>query len=222
MKPFAFILLLALLTGCAAEEESPAPEAPASIALFNGTDLAGWTAFLDDSTAAMEDVFTTRPDSGILVVKGEPWGYLRTEELYDDYRLELDWRWSPETKSATNSGVFVKTTGPDKRWPSTVEVQLMHPAEGDFVLMDGLQMNTAPDRVHPEKPHVRRRAADATRPVGEWNTYAVTVKGDSVLVDLNGVRVNEGWGAPVGPGAVALQSEGGEIHFRNIRLTPLE
>jgi hypothetical protein len=47
------------------------------------------------------------------------------------------------------------------------------------------------------------------------------VKGDRITLKVNGEVVNEGWGAEVRPGKIALQSEGGEIHFRNIRLIPL-
>jgi hypothetical protein len=47
------------------------------------------------------------------------------------------------------------------------------------------------------------------------------VNGDRVTLKVNGEVVNEGWGAEVRPGKIALQSEGGEIHFRNIRLIPL-
>jgi hypothetical protein len=39
---------------------------------------------------------------------------------------------------------------------------------------------------------------------------------------VNGVLVNHVSACSVTKGAVALQSEGAEIHFRNIRLAPLK
>jgi hypothetical protein len=49
----------------------------------------------------------------------------------------------------------------------------------------------------------------------------VTVSGPTITVRLNSQKVNEATGAEVAAGPVGLQSEGGEIHFRNVRLTPL-
>jgi hypothetical protein len=40
-------------------------------------------------------------------------------------------------------------------------------------------------------------------------------------VFVNGTKVNEATGATVLPGRIGLQSEGGEIHFRRVELTPL-
>ena len=41
-------------------------------------------------------------------------------------------------------------------------------------------------------------------------------------MEVNGVLVNEGSGAEIVPGYIALQSERAPIEFRNIRLKPLD
>ena len=61
----------------------------------------------------------------------------------------------------------------------------------------------------------------AEKPEGEWNTYEITFDGPSLSVLVNGKKVNEAKGAKVFPGRIALQSEGGEIHFRRIELVPI-
>ena len=63
--------------------------------------------------------------------------------------------------------------------------------------------------------------AGAEKTPGEWNKVDITVDGPSLAVRMNGTLVNEASGAEVSAGPVGLQSEGGEIHFRNVRITPL-
>jgi hypothetical protein len=65
------------------------------------------------------------------------------------------------------------------------------------------------------------KAEAAEKPEGEWNVYEIVVDGPSIVVHVNGKKVNEARGAAVFPGRVALQSEGGEVHFRKVELTPI-
>jgi hypothetical protein len=58
-------------------------------------------------------------------------------------------------------------------------------------------------------------------PEGEWNVYEITVDGPSIVAVVNGKKVNEATGAAQTAGRIALQSEGGEIHFRRVELTPI-
>ena len=209
----AFVVLTCGAT-LAADQEIP---------LFNGKDLTGWAFQLKDAPdAKISDVWTVDADNGILICKGEPWGYIRTEGQYTNYNLKLEWRWDPETKKAGNSGVFLRVQAPDKIWPKCLEAQLGSGWAGDVILMNGATLEVAPERTNPEQPRVKKRIKTAERPVGEWNEYDITFNGDKLILKVNGELVNEGWGAEVVPGYIALQSEGGVIHFRNIRLTPIE
>ena len=74
---------------------------PAAVSLFNGKDLNGWTAVLEDSTLHPSTEFTV--EDGAISLSGK-FGYIRTEIPYADYRLNAEWRW-PD--SATNSGIFL-------------------------------------------------------------------------------------------------------------------
>jgi len=65
------------------------------------------------------------------------------------------------------------------------------------------------------------KAEAAEKPEGEWNVYELTVDGPSIVVVVNGRKVNEAKGASILPGRIGLQSEGGEIHFRRVELTPI-
>jgi len=56
---------------------------------------------------------------------------------------------------------------------------------------------------------------------GQWNKYEITLKGGDLTLLINGEKVNEATGLDIVPGTIGLQSEGGEIHFRTVQLSPL-
>lgn len=191
------------------------------VVLFNGKNMDGWGFFLSDKNLKMEDVWSVDPKEKAIICKGVPAGYIYTEKDYTNYVLELEWRWAPD-KPPSNSGVLLRLVGEHKIWPRSVEAQLMHQNAGDFWLIDGAKLETDPARVNPNSPNNRRRIKTNEKPAGEWNKYEITVNRDKITLKVNGEMLNEGWGAEVVPGKIALQSEGSEIHFRNIRLKLLD
>src|SRR5690606_22340697 len=66
---------------------------------------------------------------GTLIIRGKPYGYIRTREVYHHYQLEFEWRWVRETG---NSGVLMHMNGPDQVWPLCIEVQLRAGNAGDI------------------------------------------------------------------------------------------
>lgn len=193
---------------------------PLERSLFNGRDLAGWVPFVPDAAkAGIAPAEVWRIDHGVLVCSGSPVGYLRTAETFTDFVLRLEWRFSPVTKKPGNSGVLLRLVGEDKVWPRSVEAQLQSGNAGDFWNIGDFAMNTDPARTNGRNT---RKLASAERPVGEWNEYEIIVRGGDVVLFVNGQLVNRAWGVEHLPGFIALQSEGAEIHFRNIRLAPLD
>jgi hypothetical protein len=193
---------------------------PGEERLFNGKDLTGWKAVVPgaaEQNITPESVW--RVEDGVLICKGTPTGYIRTERDFTNFILRLEWRFNPVTKQAGNSGVLVRLVGEDKVWPKSVEAQLQSGRAGDFWNIDDFVMSVAPDRT---KGRNTRRAYDgAERPVGEWNEYEIIVNKGEVVLRVNGHELNRAWDVAEVPGKIALQSEGAEIHFRNIRLIPL-
>ena len=57
---------------------------------------------------------------------------------------------------------------------------------------------------------------------GDWNTYEIYLLKGTLTLYINGEKVNEAHGLKEVPGQIGLQSEGGEVHFRTIRILPLE
>ncbi|MCW5765295.1 MAG: DUF1080 domain-containing protein [Phycisphaeraceae bacterium] len=193
---------------------------PGEIRLFNGKDLTGWQAFVPDLAAQGKDQASVwRVENGVLICSGTPAGYIRTTTPYTSYVLRLQWRFNPVTRQAGNSGVLLRVTGPDKVWPKSIEAQLHSGNAGDFWNIDNFTMTTDPART---KGRNTRKSKAAERPVGEWNEYEIIVNKGDVVLKVNGEEVNFAYNCEVIPGFIALQSEGSEIHFRNIRLAPLD
>jgi hypothetical protein len=67
-----------------------------------------------------------------------------------------------------------------------------------------------------------RGRQDVESPWGQWTRMEVIARGDSLTYLVNGKVVNEGTAASFAGGRIIIQSEGAEIFFRKIELTPAE
>lgn len=224
LRLFPLVALLAAL-GLPAFAAGPQP-----IPLFDGKDLAGWSHFLADPKARMEDVWSVR--DGVLVCKGEPLGYLQTTSEHTSFKLVVEWRWAPGAAArlgkTPNSGVLLRVSGEPKPIPRAYEAQLQSGSAGDLYGFWGLPLEGDAARRREAKGNAMLgdmvgfgKAEAAEKPEGEWNVYEIVADGPSIVVHVNGRKVNEAHGASVHPGRIALQSEGGEIHFRKVELTPI-
>jgi hypothetical protein len=216
----AGVFLVATVTTAADEQEGARP-----IKLFNGKNLEGWQCHLVEPEVKMEDVWSV--EDGILVCKGEPFGFLHTKEKYTNFRLVVEWRW-PDDKPG-NSGVLMRVTGdPPTFLAKCVEAQLKHGDAGDIWGFYGFEVAGAKGRFVDIEHEVIgrlkgvRKIEDAEKPAGEWNKYVITLKGDKLNLVINGEKVNQARGLTVEPGTIGLQSEGGVIHFRTVKLIPLD
>ncbi|MFM7148986.1 MAG: DUF1080 domain-containing protein [Gemmataceae bacterium] len=189
--------------------------------LFNGKDTTGWRIFVpkkDESKA--EGLFEVK-EGGVLHCRGTPTAYIITEKDYEDYVLELEWRWPAKPG---NSGVLLHASGPDTIWPKSWEAQLFANNAGDIWLIGGYKLDAPSEQQDPRsKNHFFKRKTEGPteKKTGEWNRYRITCKGDTVKLEVNGKMLNEGTNSERTKGKIALQSEGAPIEFRNIRLTPI-
>jgi hypothetical protein len=185
-----------------------------NVVLFNGKDLTNWVFKLKDPAVDPAKVFTVQ--SGVIHIKGDPFGYMRTKDSYSDYKLHVEWRWPAE---ATNSGIFVHGQQPDTIWLKCVECQLQAGNAGDFVCMNGSDMNERTDKT---KRLVKKMGASSEKPVGEWNTMEVVCKANTIEVIVNGVLQNKATNVNINKGSICLQSEGKDVEFKNVFLTKLK
>lgn len=201
-----------------------AGEPAKGVALLNGQNLDGWTHVLADPSVAREAVWSVR--DGMLVCTGTPIGVLYTEKDYTNFSLVVEYRWAPGTKPG-NSGIMSRMIRGTGALPRTVEVQLGHGNAGDVMGLQGYPIaNGGQPRWFERESKVAgringvKKALDAEKPPGEWNRVEIDVRDGNYTVRVNGQLVNEAGGVEVRPGPIGLQSEGGEIHFRNVMLTP--
>lgn len=220
IMPRARLIAVLALAASAAQAAGP-------VRLFNGKNLDGWTAYLWDSKNKTQDTVTPVSDvwtveDGILICRGRPTGYIRTNAEYSNYKLAVEWRW-PEGTASGNNGVLIHTTEPNAlgQWPRSLEVQLAFGNAGDFwVIGTELELPNPEGRINGRR-HLKL-APSAEKPAGEWNRMEILAKGDEVTVYVNGVLMNHARKLSQTKGAISLQSEGALVHFRSVELTPLD
>jgi hypothetical protein len=195
--------------------------------LFNGKDLSGWVNVNTD-----KDTWSVR--DGMIVCTGHPIGVMRTDRQYENFILHIEWM---HMEPGGNSGTFLWSEGtvPEgKRLPKGLEVQML---ELDWVNLHKRDDGTLPPiaYVHgevfgagglvtvPDNPRGSRSKSIENRckGKGQWNTYDVVAVDGVVKLSVNGKFVNGISKASVKKGYICLESEGAEIHFRNIRIMEL-
>jgi len=199
--------------------------------LFDGRSLAGWTADVPaaDTDTSIAPSFVVR--DGLLVSLGTPEGHLVTDASFADYRLSLEYRWTGEPG---NCGVLVHASTPRRLYemfPQSIECQLHVGNAGDFwcigedITVPDMEARRGPrDRWGVDGDRARRiknLTDDSEKPAGEWNTMVIECVADTITVWVNGDLVNAGTACTAREGRIALQAEGAECEFRELRLKSL-
>ena len=224
------------------------PEGEGWKSLFNGNDLDGWKIPEGDNGhwKVVDGVIDYDAQSEATGDKN-----LWSEESFGDFSLAIDWRIKQTTglydmptvlpdgtlktdedgkviKTPTpnaDSGIFLRGVGKSQLniwcWP----------------IGSGEVYGYRNDKKQP--PEVRAGVTPkvcADKPVGQWNTFIITMKGDRLSLKLNGKQVLENAQLPGVPqeGPVALQHHGGKnkktgefspasslVQFRNIYVKKL-
>lgn len=175
------------------------------ISLFNGDDLYGWTTYGTEKWYV---------ENGDLVCENGPdneYGYLSTNEYYDNFILTLEFK----QESNGNSGVFFRSTVEGviiDGWQ--VEISPPGMNTGGIYESYGREWLITPD---PKKENLN---------YGDWNSMKIMVNGDNVKTWLNGIEMitlnDEIIGQ--GKGSIALQIHAGDdvkVRWRNINLEKL-
>jgi hypothetical protein len=242
----ASLLVLSAVTllpdACAANSSAPAGFAP----LFNGRDLTGWKAPEGDNGhwKVIDGVidYDARSEA-----KGDK--NLWTEKEFKDFVLKIDWR-IKETTGLYNMPT-VLPDGTHKKGPDGKDILTPTPNADSGIYLRGSsksQLNiwcwpigsgeVYGYRMDPKMPMEVRAGVtpkvNADKPVGEWNTFEITMKGDRLTVVLNGKTVIKAAQLPGVPekGPLALQHHGGFtngkynaasslVQFRNISIKEL-
>ncbi|MPZ18515.1 MAG: DUF1080 domain-containing protein [Luteitalea sp.] len=218
MRSIGAVLLVAL-TGVSVPFVAQTPDPVGDVPMFSGRDLSGWVNInCAPDTWSVED--------GIVHCTGAPICELRTDRMYENFILELEWQ---HLKPKGNAGVFVWADAlPARGGPflRAVEVQVLDGSEtanstshGDVFAIHGARMT--PDRPHPAGWMRSLPSEKRARPAGQWNHYRITANNGTVKLAVNGKEVSGGYDITPRKGYIALESEGSLALFRNVRIKEL-
>jgi hypothetical protein len=204
------IVLFSMQFNAVADEFTP---------LFNGQNLDGWV----NVNCAPE---TWSVGDGMIHCTGTPIGVLRTEKMYENFILELEWR---HLQTKGNSGVFIHSdpipvTG--KPFTRSTEVQILdsrntenYTSHGDIFGIQGATMTPSP--LHPNgwmRSLPQKRLCNET---GEWNSYRIECRDGSMFLSVNEEQVTTAFHLNPRKGYICLEAEGGAIDFKNVRILEL-
>ena len=224
MRRLAAVVLL--LAAAVAVLGAAQPRADGFVDLFNGKDLTGW---INVNTA--EDTWKVR--DGLLICSGHPIGVMRTARQYENFMLHIEWR---HMEPGGNSGVFAWSSArpdPESRLPIAIEIQMLelewpnlnrrNGVTPPIAYVHGELFGVGGVTVTPDNPRGERSMSIENRckGKGEWNTYDVVAIDGVMKLAVNGKFVNGISHATQKKGYLCLESEGAEIHFRNIRILEL-
>ncbi|MBT3243117.1 MAG: DUF1080 domain-containing protein [Bacteroidetes bacterium] len=203
--------------------------AQSSVNLFNGVDLTGWHVDVPemDKNSEVKSPFIVR--DGMLVSLGTPGGHLITDAVYQNYKLEIEYRFAAEPG---NCGVLVHASTPRslyEMFPKSLEVQMQHKHAGDFWCI--VEDITVPDMVKRRGPkkkwgivegknrRIENLTDDSENSLGEWNHMLIECTDREIKVWVNDELVNHGSKCTVNKGQIAIQAEGSEVEFRKLILS---
>jgi hypothetical protein len=205
-------LLLVISPSLSLAEETMTP-------MFNGTDFTGWVR----TNTPPE---TWRYEDGLLVCSGKPNGEIRTEKMYQNFVMELEWR---HMVPRGNAGVFIWADDiPARGTPfhRGIEVQVLenaygnndhHTTHGDVFPIQGATMTP----INGRKGSRAFPTEDRALPSPQWNHYRIEGRDGEVTLSVNGKVVTRGKDAVPRKGYVCLESEGGVVHYRNVQIREL-
>jgi hypothetical protein len=226
MRRFPQIALLGVLLLVAGGSQVVGGPVPEFRDLFNGKDLSGW---VNVNTAP--DTWSVR--DGLLFCTGHPIGVMRTKDQYENFVLHLEWM---HMEPGGNSGTFVWSNAnpnPKSRLPNGVEVQMLelnwvnlHKINGEpapLAYVHGELFGVGGVETVPDNPRGPRSKSIENRCKGrgEWNVYDVVCVDGVIKLSVNGKVVNGISRSSQKKGYICLESEGAEIHFRNIKIMEL-
>ena len=187
------------------------------VSVFNGKDFTGWAGPVDNYEVK----------DGSIVCKAGKGGTIYTKEEYKDFVVRLEIR----IPAGSNNGLAIRYPGSgDTAYVGMCELQVLDDTSPKYAKLDPRQYHgSAYGMVAAKRGH--------QKPVGEWNTEEVTVKGSTIKVVLNGetildcdiskvdmttVMANKAHpGATRTSGFFGLAGHNDPVEFRNISIKKL-
>ncbi len=215
----AWFVLSYLLLACVSVNTAIFAEDEGFRPLFNGKDLSGWVLVnTPTQTWSVQDE--------MLVCTGKPIGEIRTEKMYQNFILEVEWR---HMVPGGNAGIFVwadDITAKGVPFHRSVEVQVLenaygqspgHTTHGDIFPIHGATLTPVNGRGGSRAFPSEERS----KPSPEWNHYRIECHDGNISLAVNGKVVTQGSDASPRQGYICIESEGGVVHYRNMKIREL-
>ena len=208
-----------------------------SMAAFVNADEGGWTSLFDGKTLTGWKSYSGRPigsqwvvEDGAIHLTAGGGGDIVTEKEFRDFEFRFQWKVAP----GANSGVMYRVQPGDKApYFSGPEYQVLDDARH----RDGGNPKTSAAALY----GLIAGAEKELKPVGEWNSGKIVVKGNHIEHWLNGRKVVEtdigtdAWKdmiagskfkdwkqfATAPQGMICLQDHGDKVWFRDLQIREL-
>ena len=212
-RPVILASLFALLFGAAAQSQDDFKP------LFNEKNLDGWVR-----TNTAEATWTI--ENKMLLCTGKPIGELRTTKMYQNFIMEVEWR---HMVPRGNAGIFIwadDITAKGVPFHRGIEVQVLendygntqsHTTHGDIFPIHGAKMTPINGRGGSRAFPTENRS----KPSPEWNHYRIECQNGNISLAVNGKVVTQGKECSPSKGYICLESEGGVVHYRNLKIKEL-
>jgi HEAT repeat protein/predicted GNAT family N-acyltransferase len=185
--------------------------------LFNGKDLSNW--------AGNEHSYTVE-DGTIVIRPAKSGGNLFTEKEYADFIFRFEFKLTP----GANNGLGIRTPMEGDAAYAGYELQILDNTAEVYAKLEPYQYHGSVYGIIPAK-------RGYLKPVGEWNSQEVYVKGDQIRITLNGTVIVDGDlkeatkngtadhkehpGLKRTSGHIGFLGHGSLLWFRNIRVKEL-
>ena len=163
-------LLLTLVTLLAGSLTAALTDSDGFVSIFNGKDFTGWDGPVDNYEVK----------DGAIVCKPGKGGTIFTKEEYGDFVVRLEFKVPP----GGNNGLAIR-----------------YPGKGNTAYEGMCEIQVLDDNYEKVKGKIDERQAHGSaygmvaakrgfqKPIGEWNSQEVTVKGSNIKVVLNGTVI---------------------------------
>lgn len=200
------------------------PDETGFVPIFNGKDFTGWNFMLGPNCRqAPEGCGKNNPsggfriDDGKLICTCKIQGYAYTEKKYQNFTWRFDYRYVPPPDWTDDDGVVYPGRGGyflfvnDHRvWPKAIQINQYF---AHHVL---IPENMDTKLKWTEEPGAVEKSR---RPLGAWNSVEIVSKDGKVYSYHNGILVSTVTDHEFKqPGSIAIQAEGAEMEFRNLRI----